>query len=324
MTTIEGLRRLSLCANFSPEALLELSEFCRLRRFASGTWLLRQGEVGQAAYAILSGRVAVLRSLPGGGELALAEVGPGGLVGELGLLADLHRISSTRALSEVSTLVFDRTVLLAGYRLGRPVVRDLLWAVLQGICAQLRKLTGELQQVLPPAAPWSPAPLMPEPAFDYAPFLPLLPGAPAWGPAGLQTLAARGVARTYAAGEVVFAATSSAAGVALVVRGAVETVALAGAPTVALQVFGPGALCGVPAVLDHGQQGVEFRAREGSLLLALAQSEFDSAWVARDDFAASLHMAVAEQLADSVLRLVNRLAQQVGLQRAQANLGHAH
>ena len=107
------------------------------------------------------------------------------------------------------------------------------------------------------------------------------------------------------------------------VRGAVETVGMTAAPTVALQVFGPGALCGLPAALDRDQQGVAFRAREDSLLLVLSQSDLDSAWLGRDDFAAGLHLAVAEQLADSVLRLVNRLAQHVGLQRAQANLGHA-
>ena len=324
MTTLKLLRQFSLCENFSDEALLELSQLCHARRFSAGTYLLRQGDVARDAYAIVAGEVAVLRSLPGGGELPLGEVGPGGLVGELGLLADLHRVTSTRALSEVHTLVFERATLMAAYRMGRPAVRDLLWAVLKRVCAQLRQLAQQLLQVLPAAAPWSPQPpLVQEPLFDYARFLPLLPCAPAFGPGGLHQLVALSTARPCAAGEIVFAAEAAATGLALVVRGAVETVGMSAAPTVALQVFGPGAWCGLPAALDRDQQGVAFRAREDSLLLVLSQSDLDSAWLGRDDFAAGLHLAVAEQLADSVLRLVNRLAQHVGLQRAQANLGHA-
>ncbi len=61
-------------------------------------------------------------------------------------------------------------------------------------------------------------------------------------------------------------------------------------------------------------------AREYSLVLELSQAAFSACWAADDAPGLALRAAVAGSVADSALALSNRLAQLVGLQRAQTLL----
>jgi hypothetical protein len=317
MTAIARLRALPVCAGLDEEALRVLCTLSHECDFAPGTWLLRQGEPASYAYAITQGEVAVLRTLPGGGELALAEVGAGSLVGEIGLLAETHRIASVRALTAVHVIKFERAVFTAACRMRQPAARTMLHSVINRLCQTLRLLATEMAEYLPPATPWTPSTRPAETLFDYAKFLPLLRCAPSFGEAGLREFAARSTPRALAQGEILFDAQAPSDGVALVVRGATESVAMRERESQALQVFGPGSMCGLPAALDGQPLGLRLRAREQSLVLHLPQASFDEVWQATDEFGFSLLAVVAEQLADSMPRLVNRLAQQVGLHRAQ-------
>ena len=130
MTALELLRALPVCAGLDEEALRGLSMLSHECDFAHGAWLLRQGEPADFAYAITHGEVAVLRTLPGGGELALAGVGAGDLVGEIGLLAAAHRIASVRALTPVHAIKFERAVFTAACRMRQAAARTMLHAVL--------------------------------------------------------------------------------------------------------------------------------------------------------------------------------------------------
>jgi CRP/FNR family transcriptional regulator len=58
------------------------------------TAVFEEGDRGDACYVIASGRVKVMRRLPDGQRITLAQIGPGGVVGELALLAGHHRRAS--------------------------------------------------------------------------------------------------------------------------------------------------------------------------------------------------------------------------------------
>jgi len=318
MTAIELLRALPVCAGLDEEALRGLSMLSHECDFAPGAWLLRQGEPANFAYAITHGEVAVLRTLPGGGELALAGVGAGDLVGEIGLLAAAHRIASVRALTPVHAIKFERAVFTAACRMRQAAARTMLHALLAQLCQTMRLLTEQMAEHLPAASAWAPSPrVATEALFDYPQFLSLLRCAPSLGEVGLREFVARTTPRVLAPGEVLFHAEAPADGIALVVRGAAEAIAVRERESQALQVFGPGSLCGLPSALDGRPLGLRVRAREQSLVLHFPQGRFDEAWQASDEFAFSLLAVVGEQMADSMPRLVNRLAQQIGLHRAQ-------
>ena len=88
-------------------------------RFAPGELLMRQGEVGDRFYVIVSGRVEVLVATPGSAEGTLGErvamLGEGQYVGEIALLLDVPRTATVRALEPVHAL-----------SVGRQEFRDLL------------------------------------------------------------------------------------------------------------------------------------------------------------------------------------------------------
>lgn len=72
----------------------------RRRRFASGSWVFREGDESDEAFLLRAGRVEVLKESPSG-PLRLAVLGPGDVVGEMGLLDERPRSASAHALDDV-------------------------------------------------------------------------------------------------------------------------------------------------------------------------------------------------------------------------------
>lgn len=79
------------------------------RHLAPGEILFEQGDVSDAAYFVVGGRVRVSAVGPDGDD-ALAELGRGEVVGELGLLDDAPRSATVRAVRDTTLAVFSRDV----------------------------------------------------------------------------------------------------------------------------------------------------------------------------------------------------------------------
>jgi hypothetical protein len=71
----------------------------RRRRFASGTMIFDEGDVSHEAYLVRAGRIEVLKASTAG-PLRLAVLGPGDVLGEMGLLDERPRSASARALED--------------------------------------------------------------------------------------------------------------------------------------------------------------------------------------------------------------------------------
>src|SRR5262245_28699678 len=88
-----GLGMLSVLAqvdafkDLPPEGLAMLVALGQPRSFPAGSVLMRQGDPSESLYVVVSGRVKVEREVGGGQPpLQLAELGPGEVVGEMGVL----------------------------------------------------------------------------------------------------------------------------------------------------------------------------------------------------------------------------------------------
>jgi serine/threonine-protein kinase len=81
--------------------------------YLPGKQIIREGEVGNAAYMILSGHCRAYRDV-GGGRETLATMGPGDVFGEMALLLDEPRAASVDAIDPVTVLVLDRATMTAG------------------------------------------------------------------------------------------------------------------------------------------------------------------------------------------------------------------
>jgi hypothetical protein len=83
------------------------------KTFAPGEVILHEGEVGDAAYMIVSGSCRAFRALDGGQE-TLGTMNTGDVFGEMALLLAEPRAASVQAVDQVTVLVLDQQTMTAG------------------------------------------------------------------------------------------------------------------------------------------------------------------------------------------------------------------
>lgn len=99
-------------AGLSESALAFIERTAQNRRFATGQMLLRQGDPSDCMHVILSGRVTLERTHPHMLErVTLAELGPGEVVGEMGLLDGEPRSATVVAIAPTETIELDAVLL---------------------------------------------------------------------------------------------------------------------------------------------------------------------------------------------------------------------
>jgi signal transduction histidine kinase len=105
-------RRLEVLHNAFPsldeETLAFVAQHAREIRVAAGDRICEEGEIGDAFYLILSGRVQVSKFLELGTQHLLNELHPGQFFGELALVEDAPRMASVDALAETTLLVITK------------------------------------------------------------------------------------------------------------------------------------------------------------------------------------------------------------------------
>ena len=80
------------------------------QQFAAGEWIIREHEVGDAAYILLAGTCEVFKHIDGRWD-SLRKPGPGDVFGETAILASSPRTASVVALTDVTAMVVTREVL---------------------------------------------------------------------------------------------------------------------------------------------------------------------------------------------------------------------
>jgi serine/threonine-protein kinase len=92
------------------EAFLRSGGWFAAQRFPAGTLIIREGESSDRAYIVSKGTCEVFRTA-GDQTKLLRRVGPGGVVGEVGLFTGSTRVASVRAATDVVALVVTRDAL---------------------------------------------------------------------------------------------------------------------------------------------------------------------------------------------------------------------
>jgi CRP/FNR family transcriptional regulator len=95
----EALRASQIFGGLTDRQRARIADLMTVRRFDTGTVILRQGTSAVTLYLILDGRVRVSREPEeGGASVSLATLGPGDVFGEMAVLDDETRSSSITAL----------------------------------------------------------------------------------------------------------------------------------------------------------------------------------------------------------------------------------
>ena len=122
------LQRVPLFASVPKRHIKQIARLTRLEQFEPDQDLITQGQPSKAAFILTAGKAGVHRR----GHRTV-EVGPGDIVGELGLLLDRPRLATVRSLTPIECLALDRNGL-------KSCVTDLPglgWYLLQTVAERL-------------------------------------------------------------------------------------------------------------------------------------------------------------------------------------------
>jgi CRP-like cAMP-binding protein len=100
-----------LLSGLEPDDLARLARSARQRIYPTGHFVCRQGEEDDGLFALLSGRVRVMRA-DEGETAVLATLAPPDVFGEVALLDGGRRSASVQALESTRVLALDRRALL--------------------------------------------------------------------------------------------------------------------------------------------------------------------------------------------------------------------
>jgi CRP-like cAMP-binding protein len=97
------------------------------KAFRVGQKLLVEGEPGDCAYLIESGKVEVYKTVDGK-RVVLNTVGEGAMLGEMALIDRAPRMASAEAVTTTLAIIIDRKVLDSVVASSHPIVKALLMA----------------------------------------------------------------------------------------------------------------------------------------------------------------------------------------------------
>jgi CRP-like cAMP-binding protein len=141
--TAQFLSRTPLFANMSAQECTLLAAYQEMKTLASGEALFSQGDFGDAMYLVKTGALEIYKQ-DVFGPIRVAEVRPGGLVGEMALVENKPRSANVRASEDCRLLVLSRSA-YAELKKAHPQVatkfQDELLLLLSG---RLRQTTEKL------------------------------------------------------------------------------------------------------------------------------------------------------------------------------------
>jgi CRP-like cAMP-binding protein len=100
---VKMLRQVPLFSGVSPAKLKLLAFTSERVAYRAGEVLCRQGDVGDAAFVILSGSAEIVVDASAG-PIRVAEIGENAIVGEIAILCDIARTATVIALTPLEAL----------------------------------------------------------------------------------------------------------------------------------------------------------------------------------------------------------------------------
>jgi CRP-like cAMP-binding protein len=291
----------------------KLRAIARPVSFAAGARLVRQGEPSRGAFLIAAGAVEAQVALPGGGTLAVAQLGEGDMFGEMALIERGVCSASVVARKAVEAWFIGRDdfrSLVASRDRDALEIQRNITRVLAG---RLRALNEKVRSH--PAAEDRPATEKPasgkpegaKPSFDWRAYLPILPFFEGFDAYEIDELVGRGRAVALERGTWLFAPGEAASTCFVVVRGAVEIFSFHENLQRRVTLAGPGELVGYLAVLEGKSHAAAARVRESACALELSAKDFLEVYNGDSGTSVSLQHAIHKSLLRALARTNTQL-----------------
>ncbi|MBL4907368.1 MAG: cyclic nucleotide-binding domain-containing protein [Sneathiella sp.] len=108
---VETLRQIPLFAKVDPSKIKLLAFTSERVTFQPGDFICQQGEMGDAAFVIMSGQADVMVNTPSG-PITVATMKKNDIVGEIAILINIPRTATIKAASELTTLRITKDLFL--------------------------------------------------------------------------------------------------------------------------------------------------------------------------------------------------------------------
>jgi CRP/FNR family transcriptional regulator len=139
--------KIRLFSSLDGDELNELLRSIRPVQLKADQILFSEGDPGDAAYVIESGRLEVYLERPDR-EITLATLEPGAILGEIALLDGLARTASARATEDVSLFRIDKAEFDFLRRNLRPAAFKVIRGISMTVCERLRETNAMIRDVM--------------------------------------------------------------------------------------------------------------------------------------------------------------------------------
>jgi len=138
---VELLRNIPLFSKIDPSKLKLLAFASERITFNAGQELFHQGDHADTAYIIMEGAADVGVDTPGG-EISVAQLAKNDIVGEIGILCDVPRTATVRAIDSVTTLAISKDLFFQMVH----EYPDMAIEVMRELADRLEKTTTQLRE----------------------------------------------------------------------------------------------------------------------------------------------------------------------------------
>ncbi len=138
MDTAELFRSIYLFKDLSDGELAQISDITAQRSFFAGEVIFKEGDAGDAFYAVLDGKVRISKEIQGAGEEALTILDKGSYFGEMGLIDEFPRSASAIAHTDCQVLMMDKADFSRLLSQNKELAYKLLWVFCKVLSQRLR------------------------------------------------------------------------------------------------------------------------------------------------------------------------------------------
>ena len=271
------LSRFELLDGVPEEELGALARMMRRREYRAGQVIWRQGDDAGELVFVVEGLVQISLQLPGHATVEVSRVGPGEVMGEMGVIDSGHRPVTATAIEPTTVMMLARADFTALVSRRDPTAFAIKRRIARIGCARLRGQYATLAESLgggPPPEAAAPAEL----AFRGPPdsrYVRRLATFRAFDSLALWGFLTAGRYALCPPGRTLVAEGSASPACYLTINGAVEKVIVRGGRRIRVGLAGPGLAFGYETMIDGGPSPVTAITRERTLVLALPTAAFE-------------------------------------------------
>jgi CRP-like cAMP-binding protein len=313
------VRVFPLFADLDEHDLSQIAKGLIRKHVPQGEYLFRQGSDADSAFFVQSGVLNVVSALPGGGEVHVAERGPGSMLGETALVATSVRTASVKAKTDVTGFTMERQFFQGSIAQASSAAVRILNQLMRIVCERLQSQYAQIvamdrggdASVARRDAPGF-RPDLDQAAktrsFPYMEYLPLLEFFSSFLPEEIQAFESQVRCLELARGAILFEKDEDPDSCYFVVRGALELCINHEDGQVPLAILGPGTFLGTTEIIGGGVRVACGRVREDATIFEMSAGKLRELLSQQSWLALKFQLALCASLIVDLGKINKRLA----------------